>query len=342
MKFKIFLFAILFGLSLVSAQSNAPGPSSLEKQIEGLKKVFRYGTYAQQVDALGRFNTSMPVSNREAVLSTLSLLENQLENNEVLRRFMDVIDNLKLVRYYGMYEKTFLSRDGKGDETKPDDLVLMAEALRHMVGLSNAVHLSIFETCFTNDARSRKHPGIQSEALRGIEIHKPLWAREKIKDALKNSEGNEFVLAAAVKALVAYKNEEDIGFLADLAGQSATPSMARWNAIALLGEYAPSEKAYEKLMGFFGQTDVDMRARAIYALGFFKKQDVRGLLERAAKDNSPRIRIFAVRGLSQWNDPESNELLQFKYKSDTEKPVREAAEKILRERGLIKDEKKPN
>lgn len=322
---------------IANAASNA---SSVEKQLEGLRKVFRFGTYAQQVDALGRFTQALPLSNREAIVETFSLLENQLDNNDVLRRFMDVIENNKLARYYGMFEKSFLARDSRGDEARPDDLALMGESLRHLVSLSNAANLPLIESCFTNGVRNRKNPVIISEAFRGIEIHKPVWAREKIRELLRADDGNEFVMAAAVKALVAYKNEDDIALLAELVANGATPSLPRWNAVAYLGEYAPSDKAYQKLMAYLQQTDVDIRARSIYALGFFKNQNVRDLLAKSCKDNSARIRIFAVKGLAQWNDEETNELLQFKYKNDSEASVRAAAEKILRDRGLVKDEKK--
>lgn len=326
----------------VTPISNAVSNSanSVEKQLEGLRKVFRFGTYEQQVDALGRFTPSLPVSNRDAIVETFTLLENQLDNNDVLRRFMDVIENNKLARFYGMYEKSFLSRDAKGEDARPDDLALMGESLRHLVSVSNAANLPLIESCFTNNTRNRKNPVIISEALRGIEIHKPAWARDKIRELLKADDVNEFVMAAGVKALVAYKNEEDIALLGELVSASSTPSLPRWNAIAYMGEYAPSDKAYQKLMAYLGQTDVDIRARAIYALGFFKNQNVRELLAKSCKDNSPRIRVYAVRGLVQWNDEEANELLQFKYKNDKDASVRAAAEKILRDRGLVKDEKK--
>ncbi|MBN8219071.1 MAG: HEAT repeat domain-containing protein [Spirochaetes bacterium] len=325
-------------LALLAPAMAAPAPASNaapENPVETFRRTFRFGTWAQQVEALALFN-NIAKSNRAPYEAALELLFPQLDNNELARKFMDLIEAQNLRRYEGYFAAVVARKDGKGDLASPEDLLVIGEALRHMNALSNAAQFPLLADFATNAARNRGHGALVIEGLRAVEIHRPAEFRSKLPPFINGESWAEGVQAAALRALVAYKSPADLEYLISLVKRDDLKSLVRWTAVAGLAEYAPDPRAYATLQALYTSADFEIRARALWALGQFPGTETRELLLRACKDNAPRIRLFAVRGLAKWREAEVNELLEFKRKNDPEKSVREAAEALLRERGLAK------
>jgi hypothetical protein len=330
------LQAALLALPLLAAPASAPASNAApENPVETFRRTFRFGNWAQQVEALSLYK-NIPRTNRAPYEAALELLLPQLDNNDLARKFMEVIEVERLHRYHGYFEAVVRRKDGKGDLASPEDLSVITEGLRHINLLSNAAQLPLVADFATNAARNRGQAPLIIEGLRAVETHRPAAFRALLPPFISGESFAEGVQAAALRALIAYKNPADLDAIVALVKRDDLKSLVKWTAVAGLAEYAPDKRAHETLMALYTSPDFEIRARALWALGHFKVAETRELLMRACKDNAPRIRVFAVKGLAKWTEPEINELLEFKRKNDPEKSVRDAAEAILRERGLAK------
>jgi HEAT repeat protein len=200
--------------------------------------------------------------------------------------------------------------------------------------VTNTATAPLLVSFATQESRHRRNTGIMVQGLRAVEMYKPDGLRPLLKAMVSDELWPEPTQAAALKALAAYKNPEDVATFLELTRRDDLKTLAKWTAVASLAEYSPDPKARETLSTLAVSGDFEVRARALWALGAFPGEDVRALLLSASRDNNNRIRLFAVKGLAKFTDDGVNELLVFKKKNDPEKSIREAAGDILKARGM--------
>ncbi len=333
----LFLIAILSAL----AEGASNEAAKVIDPVTRFKNLITYGTYQQQVEALVTLDRSgLLKTNRQPYEEALSILVAQTDNVDVIKKLMELICNYQLVGYNSYLEKVVLDRDSRGADLGSEDLSLLAEGLRRMNQISNLAFTPVLRDFATNRIKHRDNPQILSEALRGMEIHKIGEMREPVRSYLKNDDTHEAVQVAALRVIAAFKNEEDLEFIQGVAKNPDQRSMVRWIAIVALGDYAPNEKAFDYLKQYYQSTDIEIKSRALYALRVFKKEEVKELLIKATRDNSPRLRGYAIKALADWNDESINTLLEFKAKNETEAGIKTEAIKILKDRNLWKEEEK--
>lgn len=316
--------------SPVAASTNRP---PVEDPLVAFQKLLKYGTWGQQVEALERFD-AIPASNRAGYDEALDALHGQLEQNDLARKFMAVVGRNRLVRHEGEFPVILKRRDSKGDLVTPDDLGVMADAMSWMNEKTNAAWAPVLITFATQESAHRRNGPLMVQGLRAVEIFKPDGIRPYLKTLVGEETWHENIQAAALRALGSFKVAEDVPYFLDLSKRDDLKTLVKWTAVASLAEFSPDPKAREALSALATSGDFEIRARALWALGAFPGEDVRALLLRSSRDNNVRIRLFAIKGLSKFNDADVNDLLVFKTKRDPEASIRDASKEILKGRGI--------
>ena len=305
---------------------------------DGLKEfseVLRFGTEGQQAEALNRIRGSgFPKGNAGRWEESLSAVESMLDLNATARAFMGLVMEQKIERYFGDFELILTRRDAKGEDLTQEDLATMGEAMSRIAAWSNQKLTPLVADYATNALKNRRHPALWAESLKAVESLKPAGLSEFLRRTAEDDGTPEPVAAAAVRAVAAYRNPEDIAWIAAYARDEGHRPLGRWQAAAALGGYAPDSKARAEALRIWQGTDLELRLRALYSLGSFGGAEFQDILMKATRDNSQKIRQAAIAGLAKLTDAESAEVLKWKYHNDPEPVVKAEAAKAMTARGL--------
>ncbi|HMB01148.1 MAG TPA: HEAT repeat domain-containing protein [Spirochaetota bacterium] len=324
-----------------AAGKEQPASGESKSQLAYYKDTFRFGTAEEQLELLSKYlNFDKKISGSE-YWSILALPVSNSRQREVQNVLMDIIKKHKLKRYYTFYEKVVAGFIQEKKYFKKNELLTLRKALKHMTALSNKAYAEYMLYFYTNRQNFRDYPRVIAAAIKGIGMAQTPGFRSRFKKFYYETDAKS-IHAALVQALVSYQEEEDISFLENIIMDPAEEAVVKWHAVASLSRYSTSKKAFKLLKLCMDHADTGIRARAVYAAAFFKQPEVRDLLIKAARDDSDRIRYFAIKGMEKHNTDRINELLQYKVKYDKNTRIKKLAEQILTDRGLIKKKSSPS
>lgn len=345
----VILSAVFF--TSLSAQSNAVlVDDPMDETLKSLEKTFRYGSWEQQASALRRFYIREPAwkTTPDRKADFFRELEGMSLKAEDLLVQQTIVDIYKKYpkeanddQVYSWFKNSILP----GDTLSTAQIQHLNQLGNYLIDQTNALAEKDTMEFFTNEDYHRDHQILQITGLEAWKTYLPKGGRELLKDQFREIE-NKDVKRQVIRALIAYKDTDDLSFLEDTIYNDAEENIIRWVAVSGLAEYAPDERAYQLAKNLYTENDIEIRARALYALGFFSQENGKELLLQAAKDNSAKIRYYALEGLKTYKDEEEIvDLFKYKWRYDSEFAIKKQARQalidweVLDEEGKLPEEK---
>jgi len=309
--------------------------NAVENELSYYSKTFKFGTTAEITAALSRIQSRIRTDKEggkfKEVIKPLYSPEHDVA---VLIALFDLTEKEKLLQYHFAVADIIKKISEKEGNLSRNDTLLIAAGIRIIVVGDSAEHNRLILEFFTDSAKHRDNPAILYEAISAMAFIKPVEHRERLK-ALYKENNTESIRQSVIRAIAACAVEEDIPFIEKIVYDESESEIVRWVAAVALKEFAPSKKALTILRELFNGENFNLKSRALYAMSFFKDEDILPLLIRASRDDRPEMRIQAIKALAVHNTKEITELLKYRFDFDTDAKVKVEAEIILKERGVI-------
>ena len=309
------------------------------EETEKIKRVFQYGTYGEQVEALRSIQEQFSdEEKRKVYLPLLEMVINggARESIQVCMEVVALIESKQLEDYYPVYEQILSNELLEKNVLDQEATTLVSAVLNAMIVSSNRAYGKYMLDHISSENIYANDPAVRKKAIEGIGALSVPNSEDRLIE-LYDKEERAGIKEIILHSLARYRREEDVAFYEAVIDDEGATSILKWISVVSLKNYPDSEHAYRILNRCYVQKNIEIRSRAVYALSFMKREEIKPFLMRASRNDSPRIRYQSIVGLRRFKGEDVNELLMYKMENDPDKSVRDEARRLLQEREIIEE-----
>ena len=308
-------FVLLLLAAAIIFSSHSTGQSNAADDF--ISRTLRFGSYSQIAGILAALKKK---DNGFEALDLLVKDAVNINDRGVIRALLDLVSEKKLDQYYYLYSKLL-------------EIHIDNDIAEYTLGSALTLpDIRPYED-FMKNALTNKNAELQKYAAMGLARLRTPGTREIMHEIFRESD-NEFVRMELVSSIAAWADTADIPFFGSVIEMDSSTPVQKWVAVMALTNFRKDPAALALLQKLSLREDVEIRARALFALSFMDNVDNRELLFTACRDNIAKIRFYAVKALVNYTDSDTNELLKFKARYDEDSTVKKAAREILKNRGM--------